>query len=344
MKIKISNYIVSIEKQTSLNSKIPIIETQAICNDKKSIENPKNNDMQNLEDSSNESKIGEYVQYQMRLLSNKNILSIQDIQKLKDLSYCKTEFNITFCVLIDQKLSVKDDKGYPRYYANDLYFNNYRLTSQWKESHRKPFLNWLKKHIDIEVLNHKPTSSNTILPIELIPNNNEVFLETLLKTKKATISTFYKNGKQENKIWNASKMNVESNVLGNLRSRPEYRNPNWQKANIVKVVVEVIKNNKEELAIQNAPMKTKTNQGRLDGENLSVSYFILDENWFGKNKTITVKFIGGKYDGEIFKYYHDEVYKNTISHYSKLKCWRNYGRFSNSSNIPDIAKPFVTEI
>ena len=197
---------------------------------------------------------------------------------------------------------------------------------------------------NIEVSNHESSYTNTILPIELIPNNNEVFLETLLKTKTATITTFYKNGKQGDKIWDASKMTAESNVLGNLRSRAEFRKPNWQKANIVKVVVEVIQNNKAEPEIQNAPIKTRTNQGRLDGEQLFVSYFILDKNWYGQNKIITVTFIGVKYDGEIFKYYHDDVYKNTISHYSKLKCWRNYGRFSNSSNIPEIAKPFLIEI
>ena len=37
-------------------------------------------------------------------------------------------------------------------------------------------------------------------------------------------------------------MNANSNVIGNLRSRQEYRNGNWQAANIVKVVVEVGKN------------------------------------------------------------------------------------------------------
>ena len=37
-------------------------------------------------------------------------------------------------------------------------------------------------------------------------------------------------------------MNRKSNVIGNLRSRLEFRNGNWQKANIVKVVVEVNNN------------------------------------------------------------------------------------------------------
>ena len=182
------------------------------------------------------------------------------------------------------------------------------------------------------------------LPIELIPNDSEDFLQILLKTKEAEIITYYQNGTKDSKIWNASKITAESNVIHNLRSRPEFRNPNWQKANIIKVVVEVNEINKEETAIQNAPMKTKTNQGRLDGEHLSVSYFILDENWFGQNKIITVTFVGGNYNGKIFKYNHDEVYIGTIKHYQTLYSWKNYGRYSNSRNIPEIAQQFVTEI
>lgn len=95
---------------------------------------------------------------------------------------------------------------------------------------------------DIEVSNHESSYSNIILPIELIPNNNEVFLETLLKTKRAIITTFYKNGTKKTEIWNVSGMNRQSNVLAILRSRGEFRNGTWQKANIVKVMVEVNNN------------------------------------------------------------------------------------------------------
>ena len=80
---------------------------------------------------------------------------------------------------------------------------------------------------------------DSVLPIELIPNNNEVFLKKILKTKSANITTFYKNGTKESKIWKAERMSANSNVIGNLRSRIEFRNGNWQSANIVKVVVEV---------------------------------------------------------------------------------------------------------
>ena len=83
------------------------------------------------------------------------------------------------------------------------------------------------------------------LPIELIPNDSEDFLKLLLKTKEAEIITYYQNGTKDSKIWNASNMSAKSNVIHNLRSRPEFRNPNWQKANIIKVVVEVNEINKE---------------------------------------------------------------------------------------------------
>lgn len=239
MKIKFLNYIVSIEKQSNSNSKTPYSENVVVRNKKHNTEKTKNNNMENSIDTSNDLKIGRYVQKQMQILSDKNILSIEIIKKLQDVSYCKNEFNITFSVLRDKKSGINDEKGYPRYYANDLYFNNFRLTSQWKKEHREFFIKWLNRHNSVKSINNEPKNYDAILPIELIPNDNEVFLKILLKTKSATINTFYKNGTKESKIWKAERMTANSDVIRNLRSRPEFRNGNWQKANIVKVVVEV---------------------------------------------------------------------------------------------------------
>lgn len=80
---------------------------------------------------------------------------------------------------------------------------------------------------------------NKKLPIVLIPNDIEQFKKILLTNKKATITTYYKDGKQIKKTWNAENMTSDSNILGNLRSRSEFRKENWQKLNIEKVVVEV---------------------------------------------------------------------------------------------------------
>lgn len=190
-----------------------------------------------------------------------------------------------------------------------------------------------------------PESSidNEVLPIELIPENSEYFLQILLKTKKAQIITYYKNGTTESKIWNATKMTADSNLIHNLRSRPEFRNPNWQNAEIIKVVAKVI-NYKEEKVVQTSTLITKATQGNLTGEKLIVSYFILDKNWFGQNKTITVTFNNGKHKGKKYQYNHDEVYNATIEQYKTKDSWKNYGRFSNSRNIPEICRQFVTEI
>jgi hypothetical protein len=99
---------------------------------------------------------------------------------------------------------------------------------------------------------------DSVLSIELIPYNNEVFLITLLKTKSATITTFYKNGTKESKIWKAERMTANSDVIGNLRSRPEFRNGNWQLANIVKVVVEV-KNNSSQPILEKSKKVNPSN-------------------------------------------------------------------------------------
>ena len=86
-------------------------------------------------------------------------------------------------------------------------------------------------------------SINQKLSIELNPSNPSLFLEKLLETKSAIITTYYKDKDPVSKIWDASNINANSNIIGNLRSRSDFRNGNWQKLNIVKVLVEL--NNQE---------------------------------------------------------------------------------------------------
>ena len=80
-----------------------------------------------------------------------------------------------------------------------------------------------------------------VLPIELNPSTELEFKHRLLLTKKAYITTFYNNGTTSQKIWNAQRFNESSGVLGNLRSRPEFRNGKWQKLGIEKVYVSIDK-------------------------------------------------------------------------------------------------------
>ena len=83
--------------------------------------------------------------------------------------------------------------------------------------------------------------SNGILPIELKPSTESDFKRRLLLTKTAYITTFYKDGTSKQKVWNANRFRESSSVLGNLRSRPEFRNGKWQKLGIEKVLVSIDK-------------------------------------------------------------------------------------------------------
>lgn len=83
--------------------------------------------------------------------------------------------------------------------------------------------------------------SNGILPIELNPSSESDFKRRLLLTKTAYITTFYNNGTSKQKVWNAQRFRESSGVLGNLRSRPEFRNGEWQKLGIEKVLVSLDK-------------------------------------------------------------------------------------------------------
>lgn len=83
--------------------------------------------------------------------------------------------------------------------------------------------------------------SNGVLPIELNPPLESDFKRRLLSTKTAYITIFYNNGISEQRIWNAHQFSETSGVFGNLRSRPEFRQGEWQKRGIKKVYVSINK-------------------------------------------------------------------------------------------------------
>lgn len=75
------------------------------------------------------------------------------------------------------------------------------------------------------------------LKIDLVPQNANEFKIQLLKSKAATIEIIYSDGRVEQRIWNASNMTENSNVIGNLRSRPEFRIGKWQENGIASIRV-----------------------------------------------------------------------------------------------------------
>lgn len=90
-----------------------------------------------------------------------------------------------------------------------------------------------------------PKSSNRkagrALPITLDPSPHEAFKDALLRTRQAWITTIYSDGSEKKRLWNADRISHSSNIIGNLRSRPEFRAGAWQQSGIASVHVSIEK-------------------------------------------------------------------------------------------------------
>lgn len=82
--------------------------------------------------------------------------------------------------------------------------------------------------------------SGDLLPIALEPSQSAEFRRQLLRCRRAQITTYYDDGRVEHHPWDASRFSETSNVMGNLRSRPEFRQGTWQRSGIVKVHVRIV--------------------------------------------------------------------------------------------------------
>ena len=80
------------------------------------------------------------------------------------------------------------------------------------------------------------------LPITFEPEGTDAFKAQLLASKRAEIKVTFIDGSVEVWLWNASRFSETSNVVANLRSRPEFRQREWQKFGIVRVHVIAHKN------------------------------------------------------------------------------------------------------
>jgi len=78
-----------------------------------------------------------------------------------------------------------------------------------------------------------------MLPITLEPAPVGSFKSALLRRKSADIEVHFLDGRVDTRNWNASRFSESSNVFANLRSRPEFRQGEWQSAGIAKVHVRV---------------------------------------------------------------------------------------------------------
>jgi hypothetical protein len=110
------------------------------------------------------------------------------------------------------------------------------------ECHRSYDSMTIESSIDnhsISVERIETTRTNDLLPITLSPSTEKEFKAQLLIQRKATISIYYLDGTISHRTWNASKFTEKSNLSGNIRSRPEFRNQAWQGNGIIKVHVAI---------------------------------------------------------------------------------------------------------
>ena len=93
----------------------------------------------------------------------------------------------------------------------------------------------LRYHLVEESQQPPNATAAATLPIILDPMNSRAFLQALLRTREAWLEVSYDDGRKEVRRWDASRMSASSNVIGNLRSRPEFRAGRWQERGIVQV-------------------------------------------------------------------------------------------------------------
>lgn len=90
-------------------------------------------------------KIGQFVQDSFRKTYEKGLISANEIMNLQEKTYCKAVFSQSIEVLRHSSREFKDEYGNNRFYAKELFCGNYRLNSQWNETHWEQFLAWLRK-------------------------------------------------------------------------------------------------------------------------------------------------------------------------------------------------------
>lgn len=145
--------------------------------------------------------------------SNKKLLEFL-IESLKD------DYNENILKIVKNRISIKVA---PVLETTVVPSNsNYRETiSKAKNFERKELINYEK------------------LPIELIPDNTDEFTKLFMQQKQALLYYHYIDGEVKEKIWRNLRFNDNSDLLGNLRGRPEARKEKWKELGIVKLVCKI---------------------------------------------------------------------------------------------------------
>ena len=77
------------------------------------------------------------------------------------------------------------------------------------------------------------------LPIVLDPSPETTFRMALLRQRHAWIVEEYGDGRRSVRRWSAANMSESSKIIGNLRSRPQYRKGTWERAGLKSLIVSI---------------------------------------------------------------------------------------------------------
>jgi hypothetical protein len=126
-------------------------------------------------------------------------------------------------------ISIKDSD------TNELFIRSIILSNLFEKRKFVPLENRDRKE---DVVN-RYLNTNDELVLEFHPSDERVFKKELIKSKQASRTIFYKNGKTEPEIWNANNFTENSNLRGNIKSSSKYRRR--EELGIVKIKFEIIK-------------------------------------------------------------------------------------------------------
>lgn len=178
------------------------------------------------------------------------LLNKENFDEDKIIKFCNDKLNM-FEIEKEKKdlisfLKSEDGEGYIiKLLADDLY-----------RKHNEDFIDEIISQISInvvasfsEIIINKHLKTNTVinnfqttyekLPLEFIPNDKKLFKDLLIKNKFAKLTYHYSNGTTEEKDWIVRDFKETSNLIGNLRSRPETRKKNWKEYGIIKIVAKI---------------------------------------------------------------------------------------------------------
>ena len=116
--------------------------------------------------------------------------------------------------------------------TSELFLRSYQLLSIFEP---KP-----DRTIASRIASRSETHGREVLSFDFDPSPAAAFKARLLDTKMAKMTIHYQDGRAEDRIWNAANLKATSNLLGNLRSRQEFREREWQRRGISRVSLKII--------------------------------------------------------------------------------------------------------